>query len=114
LPTAKIYRHPSKRRVHEVEIAEVELETAKAAYHLRYTREPLFILEKGRKIHPDPKKRKAVWVIDKDDSDYLYFSCPWCLSINKLERHYAGVSEISVWCSGKCMSHLTIELRRPR
>lgn len=113
MPTIKAYRHipTSKGLYPEVELFDADLETAKAPYHPIRGSEPRFILEKGKTINRNLKKRKSVWITQKEDPDYLYFSCPWCLSVNKLERHYAGQLNISVWCSGKCRCHLRIDLR---
>jgi hypothetical protein len=114
LPIVRVYKRNPKFR-YMTSTIEVEAETAKAEYHpiISCMNEPHFILESGE-IDIDPKKRKAVWTVQKDNPNDLYFTCPWCLGINKIEEHFGGSAGVSVWCSGKCLRHLNLDLRLPR
>lgn len=86
---------------------------AKADFHpLIPDSEMYFILKKG-KIDENRRKKKALWTTDEDHPRHIFFTCPWCLMINKIEKYFAGQEEVSIWCSAKkCARHLTIDFER--
>lgn len=91
----------------------VDVSKAKADFHAPTPdSEMKFILRKG-KINATRRRKKALWTADKDYPKHIFFTCPWCLKINKVEKHFVGHEQVSLWCSAKkCARHLTIDFKR--
>lgn len=95
------------------EIAYLDSSEAKADFHPPIPDcEINFILKKG-KIDQNRRRKKALWATDEDHPRHIFFTCPWCLMINKVEKCFIGHEQVSIWCSAKkCARHLTIDFEK--
>lgn len=67
-----------------------------------------FLLYRG-KIPKTRGRRKGVWTPIESDRHYIYFVCPWCKKINKVEKAYVGMKNCSVYCMARdCRLHLFV------
>lgn len=91
----------------------IDVSKAKANFHPPIPDcEMKFILKEGE-INQNRRRKKALWMADKDYPKHIFFTCPWCLRINKVEKCFVGHEQVSLWCSSKkCARHLTIDFEK--